>query len=152
MSKTPLKRHPGLQALSREHHQGLILALNVDKGIKKEVEFNRIAKYISVHYEEVLKPHFDFEENKVFTFLPEENKLRKIALKQHNEINEIVQNLNVLKDCKRFADRLRKHIRFEERELFELIQTHVAPEELDQLNGVWEENMSCMYWEDAFWK
>ena len=70
MSPQPLKRHEGLQPLSREHHQGLILAMNVDKGVKKEVEFNRIAKYIKVHYEEILKPHFQFEENEVFSFLP----------------------------------------------------------------------------------
>ena len=152
MSPQPLKRHEGLQPLSREHHQGLILAMNVDKGVKKEVEFNRIAKYIKVHYEEILKPHFQFEESDVFTFLPEENKLRKVAEKQHVEIIEVVQNLNKIKDCKRFADLLRKHIRFEERELFELIQTHVDPIELSQLNGKWEENLSCVSWDDRFWE
>lgn len=152
MSPQPLKRHEGLQPLSREHHQGLILALNVDKGIKKEVEFDRIANYINVHYEEILKPHFRFEESDVFVFLPKENKLRKIALKQHAEIREVVRNLNTRKDCKRFADLLRKHIRFEERELFELIQTHVDPSQLDELNGEWEENLSCMNWGDRFWE
>lgn len=152
MSKTPLKRHPGLQALSREHHQGLILALNVDKGVKKRVEFSRIAKYIKVHFDELLVPHFQFEEREVFTFLPKPNECRKGAELQHSEIRKVVEELKILGDCSLFADLLRKHIRFEERELFELIQEHVDSEELDQLNGKWEENLSCVSWEDRFWE
>ena len=152
MSLQPLKRHEGLQPLSREHHQGLILTLNVEKGVKRDVAFERIAKYIKVHYEELLKPHFDFEEREVFTFLPKANKERRVAEKQHLEIEKIVLNLNTLDDCSLLADRLRKHIRFEERELFELIQTHVDPTDLDELNGKWQENLSCITWQDEFWK
>ncbi len=152
MSPQPLKRHEGLQPLSREHHQGLMLALNIDKGIKKGVAFERIAHYIQIQYEELLEPHFRFEEEEVFAFLPQENKLRKLAEKQHCAIRTTINKLNSIKDCGVFADQLRKHIRFEERELFELIQTHVDPEELNLLNGKWEENLSCMIWEDRFWK
>ncbi len=152
MSPQPLKRHEGLQPLSREHHQGLIVALNVDKGIKKKVEFSRIAKYINVNFVELLEPHFRFEETEVFTFLPKVNEYRKQAELQHSEIRKVVEELKTLDDCSFFADLLRKHIRFEERELFELIQKHVAPEALDQLNGKWEENLSCMNWADRFWK
>ncbi len=152
MSPQPLKRHKGLQPLSREHHQGLILALNVDKGVKKEVEFSRIAKYINVNFVELLEPHFQFEEREVFTFLPVPNEYRKSAELQHAEIRKVVEELRTLSDCKLFADLLRKHIRFEERELFELIQKHVDAEELNQLNGKWEENLSCINWKDRFWE
>lgn len=152
MSPQPLKRHDGLQPLSREHHQGLILALNVDKGVKKEMEFDRMAKYIKVHFNELLEPHFQFEEKEVFVFLPKANTQRQLAEQQHRAIVRTVRHLKTRSDCKRFADQLRKHIRFEERELFELIQTHVDPTDLDQLNGKWEENLSCMHWEDRFWE
>ena len=152
MSPQPLKRHGGLQPLSREHHQGLILALNVDKGIKKGIAVDRIVKYIIDHYEQLLKPHFEFEEKEVFTFLPKANEFRQKAEQQHEAIERIVQGLNSINDCKNFSDLLRKHIRFEERELFELIQKHVAPEELDHLIGKWDENLSCMNWDDRFWE
>lgn len=152
MSSKPLKRHPGLQALSREHHQGLIVALNVDKGVKKNIEIDRIAKYIIFQFNDLLIPHFEFEEREVFNFLPKENKLRNIALEQHDELRKTVQNMNSLDDCIYFARLLRKHIRFEERELFELIQEHVDPDDLIVLENKWSENLTCVNWEDPFWK
>lgn len=152
MSPQPLKRNPGLQALSREHHQGLILALNVDKGVKKNIGVDRIAKYVTFQFNELLAPHFEFEEREVFNFLPAKNKLRKIAQEQHDELRKTVQNMNSLDDCIHFARLLRKHIRFEERELFELIQEHVDPDDLIVLENKWSENLTCVNWEDPFWK
>jgi hemerythrin-like domain-containing protein len=152
MSRKPLKRHEGLQPLSREHHQGLIIALNVHKGVQKAVEFHRMVKYIRFQFEELLQPHFQFEEEKVFPLLPQSDELRQQAEQQHLKIKSIVAQLKSNDDCGLFADLLRDHIRFEERELFEAIQAITDMEHLNALIGQWEENVTCVNWEDPFWK
>jgi hemerythrin-like domain-containing protein len=151
LKRKPLKRHEGLQNLSREHHQGLMLAWNIQKGIAKEVRFDRIANYIHFQFEELLLPHFEFEELEVFCLLPEDNALRQQAEKDHKALVIIVKNLNTMEDCAKFAELLRKHIRFEERVLFELIQQEVGDEQLGALEGKWAENLTCLNWKDPFW-
>lgn len=40
----PIKRHPSLQPLSREHHYGLLLSWKIREGFKREVPPERIKK------------------------------------------------------------------------------------------------------------
>ena len=152
MKRKPLKRHEGLKPLSREHHRGLLLAWNIKKGIAKEVHFDRIANYIHFQFEELLLPHFEFEELEVFCLLPEDNSLRQQAEKDHKDLVKTVKNLNTSEDCAKFAELLRKHIRFEERELFEYIQHSADLNRLEALKNKWSENLNCLNWEDSFWK
>lgn len=41
-----MKRHAALVQLSRDHHYGLLLCWKLKEGLKKEIEVERMSKYI----------------------------------------------------------------------------------------------------------
>ncbi len=70
----PIKRHPSLQSLSREHHYGLLLSWKIREGFKREVPPERIKKYTNWFWENHLAPHFQFEESYIFPILGNQHK------------------------------------------------------------------------------
>lgn len=153
MKSNPLKRTEALKSLSRDHHHGLLLCWKIRQGIKQNVEPDRIKKYLDWFWISYLKPHFEIEEQYVFPILGKENKLVKQALAEHRKLKRLfVNESDIQKSISLIEEELEKHIRFEERVLFNEIQVVASSEqllqiELDSSDKIFYENLSDPFWE-----
>ncbi len=116
-----MKRHESIVSFSREHHFGLLFCWKLRQGIKKQVALQRIKVYIKYFWEHHLREHFREEEEVLFAGL--DDKLCHQAVNDHRHIQSLLQV--IIKDSQQqpdliglLADKLDKHIRFEERILF----------------------------------
>lgn len=155
----PLKRHPALIPLSQDHHFGLLLGWKIRRGIKKEVETDRILRYLDYFVNSHLEPHFQLEEKHIFSFLAKNDLMRKEAENQHTDLRNTVDDLlsgpeSPLPLLEKFAEDLDAHIRFEERKLFQHMQVELTAEDLVELEQrvkqIHEKNKEN--WKDQFWE
>ena len=141
-----MKRHPALVPLSDDHHHELVQARRLraaaDAGPDERVAAG--AAYVELFFTDTVE-HFRREEESVFPLYaahagPDDPLLARI-LREHMELHGLARSLRaeVAADDVR-ADTLRElgtllhdHVRLEERELFEAIQTSVPERELDAL-------------------
>jgi hemerythrin-like domain-containing protein len=155
----PLKRHPALIPLSQDHHFGLLLGWKIRRGIKKEVEKDRIVKYLDYYVSSHLEPHFQLEERFIFSFLAKNDLMRKEAEQQHVDLRNSVDRIlsgseNALSDLEQFAEALDAHIRFEERKLFQHMQVELTEEDLAELESRVKQihEKTKENWKDQFWE
>ncbi|MCX2744037.1 hemerythrin domain-containing protein [Mangrovivirga sp. M17] len=153
MKNKPIKRHSALQPVSREHHFGLLLCWKIRTGLNKDIDPERIKKYVDWFYKNHLIPHFEFEENFVFPILGNDNDLVKKALDDHKKIKSLVNQNNDLSEVlKDLEETVEQHIRFEERVLFNEIQKVADEEQLEEIENHHQEEPFEDYTEDVFWK
>ena len=153
----PIKRDPAIVRFSKDHHFGLLLVWKIREGLKKSVEPARISKYVISFFGNELVPHFRDEEINLFARLSQDNEMRVRAEDEHRLINSLTDELR--KDNSRidilinFADTLEKHIRFEERELFNFLQQKLDPSELAEIESAGKESKcnTDSGWSDKFW-
>lgn len=154
----PLKRHPALVPLSKDHHFGLLLCWKIRTGIKKEIAADRIVKYVRYFYESQLKDHFEEEEQYIFSLLDENNDKRKKAERQHRKIRRLVKKLSIEPEkaeitLGQLEEELENHIRFEERDLFPYLQTSLEDEALERLvETTAAHEAGPDQWNDQFWE
>jgi hemerythrin-like domain-containing protein len=119
-----MKRHPFLLQLSREHHQGLVLARKARRwaaGDATEGEQGWAA--VRHAYESELRPHFEEEEARVFPLLAAHaEKLVARALDDHRRLRTLALGGSTLAELEELGQLLEAHIRFEERELFPAVE------------------------------
>ena len=156
--KHPLKRHEALAKFSHEHHNGLLLCWKIRQGIKHEIQPDRISAYILFFFDEDLKKHFKKEEETLFPRLDVNDPLRTQAIGEHRNIYSLIERIGNemagYDELNEFADALDKHIRFEERILFNHIQTRLQVAELAELANSHEDSACDIdaRWKDHFWK
>ncbi|MCB0536105.1 MAG: hemerythrin domain-containing protein [Bacteroidetes bacterium] len=149
----PIKRNEALKSLSRDHHHGLLLCWKIRQGFKLNIEPERIKKYLDWFWISYLKPHFEVEEQYVFPVLGSKNELVKQALAEHRRLKWLFENEDDLsKILSLIEEELEKHIRFEERVLFNVIQSEASSEQLLQIeidcaDKSFYENLSDPFWE-----
>ncbi|MHB1104926.1 MAG: hemerythrin domain-containing protein [Lutibacter sp.] len=149
----PIKRHKVLKTLSREHHHGLLLCWKIRAGIKNNIELSRIKTYADWFYQTYLISHFEIEENYLFTILGEQNKLIKKAISDHRRLNRLFKDdLDHKKSLSLIEEELERHIRFEERVLFNEIQRNATKEQLLALAQIQSEEKFVDNLTDTFWK
>jgi hemerythrin-like domain-containing protein len=159
-----IMRHTALQPLSRQHHQGLLVSLLLEKGLKKNASLKDMRDFILQFWEEELREHFEKEE---LLFLPLAYKYPQLLngltqLKnEHQEIKLIIQKLNnearseQFDTINSFSNNLEKHIRFEERQLFNALQETLPVEELNDFNDALKsisEKDFCSNYLVKFWE
>ena len=148
----PLKRYTALQPLSREHHQGLLLCFKLREGFKKDVAPQRMQTYCRWFYDTYLQQHFKVEEEHVFSVLGAENELVKKAVAQHEQLHQLfTKDTAHLANLELIETELQNHIRFEERELFELIQQEATEAELQKISERLDEQPFRENTDDQFW-
>ena len=146
--RTPLKRHPKLVPLSREHHKVLILAqlLKMDvpdyKGLPNTPEGKR--DYLLHHFDTLLQVHIQKEEQILIpTIMGKEEELDQLTeeiLVEHQEIKRQIENLRQRQgppqeeDLDVLGKLLEQHVRKEERQWFARIQMVLSEEELEELS------------------
>lgn len=153
----PIKRSPAIAEFSRDHHFTLLLVWKMRQGFNKSIKPERISKYALHYIEKELLSHFKEEEELLFSKLPAENNLRVQAESEHKTIYQMSERLKEnpadMSLLRNFADTLEKHVRFEERQLFNYLQTSIPEDELLKVAASLKvrEHEDESAWEDAFW-
>ena len=155
--KKPLKRNPAIVTFSKDHHFALLLVWKIREGLKKDVETSRIINYAIHFFDTDLIFHFEEEETLLFIKLPSDNLLRLQAEEEHKliklEIDALRNNPEDKIGIENLANILEKHIRFEERELFNFLQETFTEEELVEIATAMESRKRDheIAWKDEFW-
>lgn len=140
-----MKRHPSLIPLSRFHRSVLFLALVCKKnappvkGYPQDLEGKR--DYATSFYNRQLKAHMDLEEEQLFPQITHRtgsiDELVRELIREHREIDERMQKLPDSADLSSDLDQLglllEKHVRKEERQLFQQVQEALTEPELEAL-------------------
>ncbi len=149
----PIKRHISLQPLSRDHHRGLLLCFKIREGLKRNIEPKRIKAYADWSWEHELAPHFELEEKFTFTILAKNNPHVQQALSEHQELKTLFEKKSDLTETlTQIEEKLKQHIRFEERVLFNEIQKQATPEQLTIIEQYHTAPENCEFWPDKFWE
>ena len=140
-----MKRHPALVPLSRQHHDGLALGVFIERGLRVGAdprEPERLRKQVLDAWEFELKGHFEVEERVLFPAVREsipDPRTVDLLVREHQEIRQLIDTLRAanedgLQDAL-LAVRtvLTRHIRTEERVLFEAVQDSLGEAELLEL-------------------
>ena len=149
----PIQRSEYLKPLSRDHHHGLLLCWKIKTGFSKGVATDRIKTYADWFYKVYLIPHFEAEEKYVFPILGNDNELIKQAVEEHKLISALFSDISDIEDSlKQIQTELEKHIRFEERILFNEIQNAASLEQLKEFELHHTEVKFTENLNDEFWK
>ena len=154
----PLKRHQAIVSFSKDHHYGLLLVWKIRQGLKNDIRPERISNYAAYFFREDLEKHFREEEQLLFSKLADNDALRKQAEEDHRVIYELIAAIDEKKYdailLKQLADKLEKHIRFEERQLFIHLQNTISAAELESIENRFSNNSKAIdeRWEDVFWE
>lgn len=146
-----MKRHSSLVPLSREHHDGLVMAQRLILGratnpravwpLEPERQLDRLIYF----FESDLCWHFEFEEVHVFPLvrkqltdgeqwsakLVEDHDLMRTMIKEF----QIGQTMYLGKRLPAFGEQLKAHIHREERELFEQMQAECTSGQFAELGA-----------------
>lgn len=128
-----MKRCTALRDLSNEHHHGLVLAKRA-KEAAGTAEEEQVWRGIQARFAVDLEPHFQIEELGLLPALEQagEAELVRRTLDEHAELRRLISEEGA-QAIARFAELLAQHIRFEERELFEVAQQKLSSAELAEL-------------------
>ena len=117
-----------LQPLSREHHTALTLAKACERAAQSRDE-NLVAKTcqrVILAFSDELEPHFQVEEQSLLPLLrsAETQSLVQRTMADHQQLRALLDDLrrNDSEALGGFGKGLSAHVRFEERELFPVIE------------------------------
>jgi hypothetical protein len=151
----PLKRSKELSPLSREHHDGLQFVWKIREGLKLNVAPARLKSFTVFYWQQHIKPHFFHEEQVLAKHIPADNPLLRQMNEEHALIREHILSLSndtSAANFEGFADILYKHIRFEERQLFQWAEQNLNKEQLADIYKELEDHpLTCAHWDDEFW-
>ena len=148
----PIKRNEFLAPLSREHHQALLLCWKIKTGFSKGIDVKRIKNYCDWFYQTHLIQHFELEEKLVFPILGNQHQHVLDALDQHRQLKELFNDTPNVLSLQKIQIELEKHIRFEERILFNEVQDIATPQQLENIQTIHKEEAFCENELDVFWK
>ncbi len=123
----PLKRDPSLVPLSHDHHEGLLRVFFLRQALRAGQGLEHQAKVTREFFDADLVPHFRAEEEVLFPLLrpllgADDGSIDAL-LAEHRVLEALTARLDGTPDRMReYADLLERHIRAEERQLFERYQ------------------------------
>jgi hypothetical protein len=129
-----MKRDARLHPLSSDHHHALVLARKAHRAAAS-AEASTIAdaaRAVREAFERELDPHFRIEEELLLPALEVagEHEAVRRTLEDHASLRGGLEALGSAKGLADFASRLEAHVRFEERELFEIAQSKLSEDVL----------------------
>ena len=128
-----MRRCDALRALSSEHHHGLVITVKVKRAIGT-AEAERVWQEVRERFVTELEPHFQEEEVGLLPALERvgETELVRRTHADHSELRRMIRE-GGMQNMADFGELLSQHIRFEERELFEVAQQKISPDDLAAL-------------------
>jgi hemerythrin-like domain-containing protein len=137
----PTKRSRELRPLSSEHHQALLVAFQLKKAIAGHAEtagaprdLDGLTALARRFEESVFLVHIEAEEELLGRHLSPADARR--LKDEHRQLRDLLAEARSARQASRrapllaFADLLERHVRWEERELFQRCEEAIAPEEL----------------------
>ncbi|MEJ7826806.1 MAG: hemerythrin domain-containing protein [Segetibacter sp.] len=135
MEKKPIKRNENIVQLSKDHHFTLLFCWKIRKGLKLEVEQDRIKKYVHYFWHQHMQPHFLAEET--ILFRPVKDEAVQRAFGDHAQIAQRITALDAggghADELSALADLVDNHVRYEERELFPHLEKVLTNEQLESI-------------------
>jgi len=131
-------RHSSLIPLSHQHHNALALCVLVRRSLASDASpenLSRLARRVIDRYEIELVNHFGIEEETLFPACGEPALVAEL-IADHRAIEAMAAELRTAPSSdllERFCALLTAHVRREERELFERIQSALPPQLLARL-------------------
>lgn len=121
-----MKRHSMLVKISREHH----LPLNIANHVLNHPEEDGTIRILE--HKKYLLDHFDEEEamfKDLWDKLPDDVRepYKNQFFEEHKYLREEIDKLDSREKIEEYVKVLQKHVRFEERELFNALQEHCLP-------------------------
>ena len=157
-----MKRSKNLVTLSWEHHDGLVTVSRLKRGLAKKADTRILREYLVYIWQHDLQRHFDCEEKILINpvkDLPAGRSLLERFWIDHKTISGLAAQIenggpNPERNIAVFAEKLEKHIRFEEREFFPFIEQHVSEADLQKIGAelAAEHRPGCKTWQPEFWK
>lgn len=151
-----MKRHPALIPLSRQHHDGLALGVFIKRGLGDGAdpgEAERLRGKVLDAWNLELRGHFEVEESILFPAvrgaIPNPGTVDRL-LAEHSEIRAMIASLAELEGdglaagLRSLGELLTRHIRTEERALFEAVQASLGDGELAALGERIEQALPAM--------
>jgi hemerythrin-like domain-containing protein len=144
----PIKHHPCFLSLSRDHHDGLLLAIRLQQGGRALLRLwshdpRWQAEYVVRFFDDGLEKHFTIEETFLFPavrpFIGPSHPLLARLLEEHTAMRTTIGRLRRPADpdlpsvLVEFGRMLEGHIRCEEREFFPLCERRLPAAQLDAL-------------------
>lgn len=135
-------RDPGLIPLSRDHHHALALYVFTNRALSIDDSaacVEQQAKRIVEKFDSEIRGHFDFEEQVLFPALVDFPTLRQLVDDLLTEHRKLISLIELLRSnggrqvVDEFCSTLERHVRTEERVLFEEAQRHLTWEQLDAI-------------------
>lgn len=130
-----------MQHFSREHHFGLLFCWKIRQGVKKDVDPERIKKYVLFFWDHHFAHHFKDEEAILFIVEQDPHCIRARA--EHDQLRELMQDITShpadTQALLLLADTVEKHIRYEERELFPHLETVLSHAQLKEIGDTLQE-------------
>jgi hemerythrin-like domain-containing protein len=144
-------RDKALIPLSRQHQHSLALCVRLTRALEEEagaIDPDTWQAEIAEHFEQETAGHFAAEEGNVFPLaaeVPELQPLVQDLLAEHVLLRALVKraaerNLDAL-GLAEFAEKLSSHIRKEERQLFEGMQSHLTAGQLAAMGRELEKDL-----------
>jgi hypothetical protein len=128
-----MKRHPALIPLSDDHHRALVEARRLRRAADSDEDPELAASAFADFYATHSVPHFREEEETLFPLVAGLDEARPLvveALLDHQRLHALVAELQGSADVRRtmraIGEQLEAHVRFEERQLFPLIERLAA--------------------------
>lgn len=152
-NKKPIERHEILEPLSGEHFHGLSVCWKIRESLLKNIEPQRIKKYVDWFWENYLSVHFEMEEKYIFPILGSNNFRIKKALAHHRRIKRLVKESAAnLRTLNRIEEELSRYIRFEEQNLYNEIQSVATEIQMAEIEKQHRDlKFSDEEWNDKFW-
>lgn len=154
----PIKRHQAIVSFSKDHHFVLLLVWKIRRGLAKAVQPERISRYVLYFFEKDLQQHLADEERYLFSSLPVDHALPKQAEDDHAYLRKLVEAIRNHPEIPELLDTLanavEKHVRFEERELLNILQEFLTAAELEAVavRSTHDSKSVDENWEDHFWE
>lgn len=147
------KRHTALKPLTHEHQTTLILCDRIREGLVQEVEPERIFQYSRWFWKSYIEPHFELEKRCLFPLLGHNNVRVKKALANHRRLSRLFdQETDLTRSLNRIEEELGVYIRYEERILYNEIQTVASSQELARIKACHQGlSFRDSEWKDRFW-
>ena len=148
-------RNENLYVFSHEHHHGLVFAVRLKKASQTDEE--TLKKYIQHFWNNALDAHFKNEEE-LFLDLITNEELKTQFLYEHNLINSLVNEIQtssggIVQKALDLSDKLKLHVKFEEKILFPWLQENLTVVELNNIGTSLKKiEVKAHEFEPKFWE
>jgi hemerythrin-like domain-containing protein len=132
-----MKRSEALVSLGHDHHVALEAALRLRRATVDDLDA-AVASFREFWAEHTRRRHFEIEEELLLPALAGDTEWDEMAARirrDHEQIRAQAGTLATVADANSLGQLLNDHVRFEEREAFELLETRLDPDRLAELGA-----------------